>query len=76
MRPPAKIFQCRNGHVMCGECAEHPEAVVRCPSCRVPLRGKGETFAMKPNVIHRGFFSASIAWQILYSNFPERKAFT
>ncbi len=40
MRPPAKIFACRNGHVMCGECQQRPEAgAERCPSCRVPLRG-------------------------------------
>lgn len=34
MAPPTRIFQCRNGHVMCQTCKEHPE-VVRCPSCRI-----------------------------------------
>ena len=38
MRPPVKIFQCRNGHVMCESCKNHPE-VVTCPTCRIPLPG-------------------------------------
>ena len=38
MRPPIKIFQCRNGHVMCESCKNHPE-VVTCPTCRIPLPG-------------------------------------
>ena len=33
MRPPTKIFQCRNGHVMCEACKNHPE-VSTCPTCR------------------------------------------
>ncbi len=48
MRPPARIFQCRNGHVMCGDCAEHPEAATRCPSCRVPLRAAGPAAGAPP----------------------------
>ena len=39
MKPPVKIFQCRNGHVMCETCKNHPE-VLRCPSCRIPLHGQ------------------------------------
>lgn len=38
MRPPLKIFQCRNGHVLCETCKNHPE-VTSCPSCRIPLAG-------------------------------------
>jgi hypothetical protein len=38
MRPPTKIFGCRNGHVMCEQCKNHPE-VVTCPTCRIPLPG-------------------------------------
>ena len=38
MKPPVKIFQCRNGHVMCETCKDHPE-VLRCPTCRMPLQG-------------------------------------
>ena len=38
MRPPVKIFQCRNGHVMCESCKNHPE-VSSCPTCRIPLPG-------------------------------------
>ena len=33
MRPPTKIFQCRNGHVMCEACKNHTE-VSTCPTCR------------------------------------------
>jgi hypothetical protein len=37
MRPPTKIFQCRNGHVMCEACKNHTE-VSTCPTCRyIPL---------------------------------------
>ena len=52
MRPPAKIFQCRNGHVMCGECAEHPEAVARCPSCRMPLMGETSDCVMMSHALN------------------------
>ena len=38
MKPPVKIFQCRNGHVMCEPCKNHPE-VITCPTCRIPLPG-------------------------------------
>ena len=38
MKPPVKIFQCRNGHVMCESCKNHPE-VITCPTCRIPLPG-------------------------------------
>jgi hypothetical protein len=38
MKPPVKIFQCTNGHVMCESCKNHPE-VVTCPTCRIPLPG-------------------------------------
>nr|ACO12369.1 E3 ubiquitin-protein ligase SINAT3 [Lepeophtheirus salmonis] len=38
MKPPIKIFQCLNGHVMCDTCKSHPE-VITCPTCRVPLVG-------------------------------------
>lgn len=36
MKPPLKIFQCRNGHVMCEVCKNRPE-IISCPSCRIPL---------------------------------------
>ncbi|TRY78574.1 hypothetical protein TCAL_01709 [Tigriopus californicus] len=39
MKPPVKIFQCRNGHVLCETCKDHPE-VNRCPSCRIPLNAQ------------------------------------
>ena len=38
MKPPVKIFQCKNGHVMCEACKNHPE-VNTCPICRIPLAG-------------------------------------
>jgi len=38
MRPPKKIFQCSNGHVICELCKNNPE-VRSCPTCRVNFRG-------------------------------------
>jgi len=38
MRPPKKIFQCSNGHVICDVCKNNPE-VRSCPTCRVKFRG-------------------------------------
>lgn len=38
MRPPKKIFQCSNGHVICELCKSNPE-VRSCPTCRVQFRG-------------------------------------
>ena len=36
MVPPKKIFQCRNGHLICDGCKNHPE-IKSCPSCRVSV---------------------------------------
>ena len=38
MKPPKKIFQCSNGHVICELCKGNPE-VRSCPTCRVKFRG-------------------------------------
>jgi len=38
MKPPKKIFQCSNGHVICELCKANPE-VRSCPTCRVKFRG-------------------------------------
>jgi len=38
MRPPKKIFQCSNGHVICELCKNNPE-VRSCPTCRLTFRG-------------------------------------
>jgi len=38
MKPPKKIFQCSNGHVICELCKNNPE-VRSCPTCRVKFRG-------------------------------------
>jgi len=34
--PPKKIFQCREGHIICEECKANPALKV-CPMCRIPL---------------------------------------
>merc|ERR1719285_1127614 len=34
--PPKKIFQCREGHIICEECKSNPALKV-CPMCRIPL---------------------------------------
>ena len=36
MRPPSRIFQCNNGHLICEDCKSHSE-IRTCPTCRVPL---------------------------------------
>jgi len=38
MKPPKKISQCSNGHVICELCKNNPE-VRSCPTCRVKFRG-------------------------------------
>ncbi len=49
MKPPVKIFQCKNGHVMCESCKNHPE-VLTCPTCRIPLTGAGSSHALMRNI--------------------------
>jgi len=34
--PPKKIYQCREGHIICEECKSNPALKV-CPMCRIPL---------------------------------------
>jgi hypothetical protein len=34
--PPKKIYQCREGHIICEECKGNPALKV-CPMCRIPL---------------------------------------
>ena len=36
LKPPLRIFQCPEGHILCENCKENP-ALVHCPQCRVPL---------------------------------------
>ena len=33
LKPPTRIFQCPEGHILCEECKENP-AMVHCPQCR------------------------------------------
>ena len=37
-RPPLQVWQCPEGHIICGSCADRPELLV-CPQCRVSLAG-------------------------------------
>ena len=55
MRPPVKIFQCKNGHVMCESCKNHPE-VTTCPTCRIPLPGPNSLMRNIPVRVHRIYF--------------------
>ena len=34
--PPKKIFQCREGHIVCDTCKSNPN-LKNCPMCRIPL---------------------------------------
>ena len=36
LRPPLRIFQCPEGHILCETCRDNP-AIVHCPQCRVLL---------------------------------------
>ena len=45
MIPPVHIWQCAQGHPVCGECKENPE-IRRCPTCRGEIVGRS-TFAEK-----------------------------
>lgn len=49
MKPPTKIFQCLNGHVMCQSCQDHPE-VRRCPTCRIPLKKSSSGATLMRNI--------------------------
>jgi len=37
-KPPLQVWQCPEGHIICGSCADRPELLV-CPQCRVSLAG-------------------------------------
>ena len=37
-KPPLQVWQCPEGHIVCGSCADRPELLV-CPQCRVSLAG-------------------------------------
>jgi len=38
-KPPIQVWQCPEGHIICGRCAARPELLV-CPQCRQPVDGK------------------------------------
>merc|ERR1712215_137192 len=39
MKPPKRIFQCTNGHLVCEGCRNQPQ-LVKCPTCREPIMGR------------------------------------
>ena len=39
MKPPSRIYSCRNGHHVCEECNAQPQ-VTECPTCREPFVGR------------------------------------
>eukprot|EP00092_Neocalanus_flemingeri_P040507 GFUD01044112.1.p1 GENE.GFUD01044112.1~~GFUD01044112.1.p1 ORF type:complete len:166 (+),score=67.16 GFUD01044112.1:103-600(+) len=39
MRPPVRIHQCVDGHLLCGLCRENP-AILICPICRGKIMGR------------------------------------
>ena len=53
MIPPMRIFQCLNGHSLCGDCKDN-EHVTTCPSCRVRLTGH----QMTRNLLAESFIEA------------------
>jgi len=38
-KPPTQVWQCPEGHILCGSCAAKPEVLI-CPQCRVKLAGR------------------------------------
>jgi len=39
MTPPSRIYQCRDGHVVCQQCYQHKQIQV-CPCCKHPISGR------------------------------------
>ena len=39
MKPPVRIHQCVDGHLLCGTCRENP-AILTCPVCRGNIMGR------------------------------------
>jgi len=57
MKPPKKIFQCSNGHVICELCKGNPE-VRSCPTCRVKFRGHNVVRNIVAEKLARSTFEA------------------
>jgi len=38
-KPPLQVWQCPEGHIICGSCVDRPELRV-CPQCRISLTGQ------------------------------------
>ena len=38
LKPPSRIFQCSEGHILCENCKENP-SLIHCPQCRILLEG-------------------------------------
>ena len=68
MKPPMKIFQCSNGHALCGQCKDNP-VMTSCPICRIVFTGSNvsrnilaeslaremnSTSSIQPNNTHSG----------------------
>jgi len=39
LKPPKRIFQCTNGHLVCEVCKRQPQ-LTGCPTCRQPIMGR------------------------------------
>ena len=57
MKPPKKVFQCSNGHVICELCKNNPE-VRSCPTCRVKFRGHNVVRNIVAEKLARSTFEA------------------
>ena len=55
MKPPVKIFQCQNGHVMCESCKNHP-TMKKCPTCRHGLDAMIRNIGMEK--LGRSYYNA------------------
>jgi len=58
LKPPLRIFQCPEGHILCENCKENP-SLVHCPQCRVPLE-KNCSRNRALEEVARTFFPANV----------------
>jgi len=52
-RPPKKLVQCVNGHLLCLECRQKPQ-VQECPTCREQLTGRATAYEQLLNQMFGG----------------------
>ena len=52
MKPPEKIIQCNNGHLLCEDCSKS-EGITSCPTCREGLTGRAIAMEQHLRVLYK-----------------------